>query len=254
VLAAAGELTPGTFAASVVLIVRRGAPASALETRAGDLEARFARAAVARLIGVAHRRRSVLQERAPNLLSTIPPASFCQGALPASLVGALSSPILHVEGAPIVPWTPSALLRGSLGLAFRACGLPLPALLLPEEVDRVAREIDRVPGGTTTTTLPEECHDSAQLETRTLTDPAHPDCTDLEWITPIPDCADDLAFHLIDVATGEPVGSQLFGHTTLVTYFFGLHPIRLVVRACNGEPGSPGGSAATLYAIVIWGG
>jgi hypothetical protein len=250
VAAAAGEVEAGTFVVSVAIINRR---ASSATTRAArrqhDLEDRVARAAIARLTGV----RATIRMRADDLLSTPPPPSFCAN-LPATLVSALTSPILHLEGAPIAPWTPGQILRNALGLGFRACGLPLPALLLPEEVDRLADDITRPAGVTTTTTLPEECDGVAQLEPQTLTDPAYPDCTDLEWITPIPDCADDVIFDLIDVATGQPIGSVLFGHTTQATSVFGAHPIRLVLHACNGAAGSPGGATITLYPIVTWGG
>jgi hypothetical protein len=249
VAAAAGEVRPGAFEVSVAIINRRALSGSARAARGErDLEDRVARAATARLTGV----RAITRMRADDVLSTPPPASFCAN-LPATLVTALTSPVLHLEGAPIAPWTPGQILRNALGLAFRACGLPLPALLLPEEIDRLADDITRPAGVTTTTTLPEECDGTAQLEPQTLTDPAYPDCTDVEWITPIPDCADDLAFDLIDAATGQPIDPVLFGHTTYVVYFFGANPVRLVLRACNGEAGNPGGATQTLEAIVTWG-
>src|SRR5262249_47216773 len=148
---------------------------------------RFVRAAVGRLLGGAARRRhGVVQVQAPDVLSTIPPASFCGAALPASIVSDLTSPVLHVEGASISPWTVGEVLRDALGLAFRACGLPLPALLVPADVDRFALTVR----GTTTTTLPEMCDGMAPLDPQVVTDPANPGCADFEWITPIPDCAD----------------------------------------------------------------
>src|SRR3989442_1011518 len=189
---------------------RGGAPSPS--THAGDLT----------IIQTSVRARGA---RAARIRSRIPRPR----PLPAALVGALVSPVLLLEGAPIAPWTPGQILRNALGLAFRACDLPLPALLLPEEVDRLADEITRPAGVTTTTTLPEECDGIAQLEPQTLTDPAYPGCADLEWITPAPDCADDVIFDLIDVATGQPVGPLLFGHTTQATSVFG-HPIRLILH------------------------
>lgn len=259
VVAAAGEVEPGTFVASLVVVHRSTAAASGSGRRRGaDLEDRFARAAVARLIGVdlLGKPRFVTFERAPNLRSAPAPASFCASVLPPGLVGAFTSPspVLHLEGTPIVPWSPGRILRSALGLALRGCGQPLPDLLVSGDVDRFADEFVDAPHTTTTSTLPEECDGTARLEAKTLTDPAHPGCTRVEWITPIPDCADDLDFDLVDRATEEPVGSVLFGHTPHVTFFFGLNPIRLVLDACNAEAGNPGGGTLTLSPVVSWGG
>ena len=81
-----------------------------------------------------------------------------------------------------------------------------------------------------------------------------PLATDVEWITPIPDCADDLSVDVIDAGSEQPIDALLFGHTTHVTYFFGVNPVRLILRACNGDPASPGGVSTALAAIVGWGG
>jgi hypothetical protein len=252
VVAGAGEVEPNTFVVSVAIINRLSVPGPALAAGGRDLEDRVAHAALGRLTGVHGKRKSVTQERAGDILSATPSPSFC-GLLPPMLVSALTSPALHVEAAPIVPWTPGQLLRNSLGLAFRACGLPLPAQLVAEDVDRFAGDITRPAGATTTTTLPEECDGTAQLDTMTLTDPAYPACTDVEWVTPIPGCADDIVFDVIDVATGQPIEPVLFGHTTYSGYFIGS-PLRFVLKACNGAPGSPGGETKMLYAVVTWGG
>lgn len=254
-VAAAGELESTTFVVSVVVVNRSTAVADASGApRGGDVESRFVRAAVANLIGVDVRRKraSVTSERAENLLSTHPSVAFCAAGLPASLVSALTSPVLHVAGAPIVPWLPGPVLRSALGLAFRACDQALPDLLLAEEVDRLADEFVGA-SGTTTSTLPEECDGRAQLEAKVVTDPPYPDCADFEWITPIGDCADDLAIELIDVATGRRLGDVLFGHSSQIPFFFGPSPVRLVLHVCNGEPGNPGGGTVTLYPIVSWG-
>ena len=250
-VAAAGELASTDFIVSVV-VVNRSPGAS--DTSRGDLEDRFVRAAVASLIGVDVRRKraTVRATRAENLLSTHPSVSFCAAGLPPPLVSALPSPVLHVEGAPIVPWLPGPVLRAALGLAFRACDQALPPLLVPGEVDRLAEEFVGA-SGSTTSTLPEECDGTASLQPKVVTDPPYPGCIELEWSTPIMDCADDLAIELVDVANGRRFGNVLFGHSSWLPFFFAPSPFRLVLHVCNDEPGNPGGATVTLYPIVSWG-
>src|SRR2546428_1479103 len=73
VVAAAGELEPGTFAVSVAILNRRAASASARVTRPGhDLEDRIARVATARLTGVRGAGKKISRARADDVLSSSP--------------------------------------------------------------------------------------------------------------------------------------------------------------------------------------
>ena len=239
-VSAAGEVAANTFGVAVA-VINRGS-VDRVET---SLEVRLARTAFAI--------RASAVAVADDLLSAAPSPTFCAGLAP-ELASSLTSPALQLARTGFVPWTPSAVLRNAIGLAFVACARPLPPALLGEDVARLAEAIRTPSTGTTTTTLEEDCHGVASLGPMPIEDPPYPDCTDVEWITPIPGCADDLAVDVRDDATGRPIDSLLFGHTTHVTYFFGLRPIRLVLRACNREPGSPGGGRAALSPIVSWGG